>query len=125
METQEQLIKELEEYKREKEQIKQLIGQIGGTQDSQKEKIINISFITAIGILFIFDLLRHGFHIEVPIPPLASIELGIFLISVKIIWMMYKQTKVEHFQFWILNSLEFRITDMQKRIRQIDSKLKD
>jgi hypothetical protein len=124
MDINEELLRELEEYKREKEQVRQIIGQIGGYNDSKKEKIINITFIIAIGVLFSFDMLRHIFYFELPLPPLVSIELGIFLISVKIIWMMYKQTKVEHFQFWILNSLEFRMTDLQKKIKSIDEKIK-
>lgn len=119
----EQLLEELKEYKREKEQIRQIIGQIGGFDDSNKDKIINIVFITLILILFITDIMRHLFHFDLPLPPLFSIELGVLLVSVKIIWMMYKQSKVEHFQFWILNSLEYRIGDIQKKIIDISKKL--
>ncbi len=54
-----------------------------------------------------------------------SIEIGVLLVSLKIIWMMHKQTKVEHFQFWILNSIEFRLNDMSKKIEKIRKELKD
>ncbi|MFC1504857.1 hypothetical protein ACFL6D_05520 [Spirochaetota bacterium] len=43
--------------------------------------------------------------------------------SIKIIWMLHKQTKVEHFQFWILNSIEFRINDISKQIQDLKSKI--
>jgi len=42
------------------------------------------------------------------------------LVSIKIIWMMHKSTKVEHFQFWILNSIEFRLNDVAKQVRQLE-----
>ena len=51
---------------------------------------------------------------------LCIVELGILLVSVKIVWMIHKQTKVEHFQFWILNSIEFRLNDLSNRLRSIE-----
>jgi hypothetical protein len=39
------------------------------------------------------------------------------------VWMISKQTKVEHFQFWILNSIEFQINLMSKKIRDIEDRL--
>jgi hypothetical protein len=46
------------------------------------------------------------------------------MVSLKIIWMMHKQSKVEHFQFWILNSIDFRLNDISKEIRQLRDRLK-
>ena len=46
---------------------------------------------------------------DIPLPPLFSIEIGLLLVSIKIIWMIHKQMKVERFQFWILNLIEYRI----------------
>jgi hypothetical protein len=45
------------------------------------------------------------------------------VVSLKIIWMIYKQTKVEHFQFWILNSIEFRLNNVSKQLNDIEEKL--
>ena len=42
---------------------------------------------------------------------------------IKIIWMISKQTRVEHFQFWILNSIEFQINLMSKKIRDIEDRV--
>jgi hypothetical protein len=39
--------------------------------------------------------------------------------------MMHKQIKVEHFQFWILNSIEFRLNDVSKRMSKIEKMLKE
>ena len=74
--------------------------------------------------VLILDALRHVVGIPIPLPPLFSIELGILLVSVKIIWMIHKQTKVEHFQFWILNTIEFRLNEISKKISAIEKHLK-
>ena len=71
------------------------------------------------------DIARHCFHFQVPLPEMFSLEIAILLVSVKIIWMIHIQTKVEHFQFWILNSIEFRLNDIAKRIRTIEAQIKD
>jgi len=114
----EALQRELEEFKAEKEKIRMLVGQIGGVRSAERDRIINLVFLTLIGILFVFDIFRHLFQITVLLPPLFSLELGILLVSIKIVWMIHKQTKVEHFQFWILNSIEFRLNELSKQLRE-------
>ena len=52
-----------------------------------------------------------------------SLGLGVLLVSVKIVWMIHKQAKVEHFQFWILNSIEFRLNDIAKTINRIEEQM--
>jgi hypothetical protein len=86
--------------------------------------ILNISFIAAVVILFVLDTMRHILEIDIPLPPLFSIEIGLLLVSIKIIWMIRKQMKVEHFQFWILNSIEYRINDVSKKLKQIENLVK-
>ncbi len=54
---------------------------------------------------------------------MISIELGMVLVSLKILWMIRKQARVEHFQFWILHSIEFRLNSLAKNIREMDEKL--
>lgn len=111
---------ELEHYRAEKEKIRSVVGQIGGKSSAKLDKTVNIIFVISIFILFILDLLRHIMGMHVPLPPLFSLELGLLLVSIKIIWMMHKQSKVEHFQFWILNSIEFRLNDIARRIQTIE-----
>ena len=114
---------EVEEFKQEKEKIRELVGRIGGVASSRRDRIINLAFIVAIAALFILDAFRHALGWSIPLSPIFSIELGVVLVSVKIIWMIHKQTRVEHFQFWILNSIEFRLNDVAKRMKQIEEKL--
>jgi len=120
---QQALLDELEQFRKEKERIRHLVGQIGGKHSQKRDHIMNIVFIIAMVFLFLLDILRHVFHVNVPLPQMFSIELAVLLVSIKIIWMIHKGTKVEHFQFWVLNSIEFRLNDVTKRLREIDKKL--
>lgn len=114
---------ELEHFRLEKEKIRRLVGQIGGKGSAKQDLTINLIFLSIIVVILVFDVLRHLFHIQMSLPPLFSIEIGILLVSIKIIWMIYKQTKVEHFQFWILNSIEFRLNNLSRQMNTIEKKL--
>lgn len=105
---------EIEEFNKEKERIKTMIGQIGGKSYSRRDTIINIVFIISIAVLFVLEFTTDLF------PTLMSLEFGILLVSVKIIFMIHTQQKTNHFQFWVLNTIEFRINQMDKRIRTIE-----
>ena len=116
---------ELDQFKKEKEKIRQLMGQIGGKHAEKNDRRINIFFIAAISLIALNDLLHHGLGIHTPIPSLLSLEIAVLLVSIKIIWMMHKSTKVEHFQFWILNSIEFRLNDVAKQLRNLEKTVKE
>lgn len=117
------LEQELEHFRTEKEKIRNVVGQIGGKGSAKKDHIINFTFFIAIICVFIFDIIRHLYKIPMPLPPLFSIEVGVLLVSIKIIWMIHKQTKVEHFQFWILNSIEFRLNNLSREMNEIATSL--
>ncbi len=116
---------ELEQFRAEKEKIRRLVGQIGGVASNRRDRVINVAFIFALALLLVIDMLRHILGLAVPFPPLFSIELGVLLVSIKIIWMIHKQTRVEHFQFWILNSIEFRLNEVSKQMRQIEKRFEE
>lgn len=122
----EELEAQLKAYQDEREQIKQLMGQIGGSSDIKRDKIVNWVFIVLIILLLTFDIARHFLHWEnIPLPPLFSIEIGILLVSIKIIWMISRQSKVDHFQFWILNSIEFRINNLSRQLNEVQSSIEN
>ena len=50
---------------------------------------------------------------------LLLLEVAVLLVSLKIIWMIHKQSKVDHFQFWILNSIEFQMNMLTRRIAEM------
>jgi len=118
----EELEAQLKAYQDERERIKQLMGQIGGSSDVKRDKVVNWVFIVLIVLLLSFDIARHFLHWDnIPLPPLFSIEIGVLLVSIKIIWMINRQSKVDHFQFWILNSIEFRVNNLSRQLNEIQS----
>lgn len=112
------LKEELEQFRKEKEKIRNIIGSIGGVKDEKRDAFITKIFTFTIIVLFFGDIVRYILHIDIPLPPLFSIHLGVLLVSIKIIWMIHKQSRVEHFQFWILNSIEFRLNDLSQQMRE-------
>ena len=109
----EDVLLEIEEFRREKERIKQLIGKVGGTAYSKRDNIINISFLTIILVFFVLEITTKF------LPAYISLEICVLLVSIKIVWMIHSQQKYNHFVFWILNTLEFRMNEITKDIREI------
>jgi len=116
-ESREEILDELEEFEREREQLKEVLGRIGGRSFSKKDNWINIGFLVLILGLFIVEMTTDY------LPRLMSLELGVLMVSIKIVFMIHSQQKVNHFQFWILNSIEFRMNDMSKRVRKMEKKI--
>ena len=112
------LEQELNAFREEKEKIRTIIGQIGGAESRRTDRILNVTFILLLMLLLTADVLRHFFDLSW-LPSLVSLEIGVLLVSMKIIWMIHKQAKVEHFQFWILNSIEFRLNEISKHVNDI------
>ena len=122
----ESLRAELEEYRKEKEQIRKILGTIGGASYDIREGILNCLFLFLLCAIFVSDIARHFWGITIPyLTSMVSLEIAVLLVSVKIIWMIHKQTKVEHFQFWILNSIEFRLNAISKKLTEMDKKDSD
>ena len=119
MDDAELLRQELEQYKKEKERIRNLLGQIGGNVSKKQTRIINTIFIVLIVLLFILDAVRDLF--ELPrITAHLSLELALILVSVKIIWMIHQQSKVAHFQFWVLSTIEFQVNKIVSRLSSLE-----
>ena len=107
---------ELEEFIREKEQIRNIVGQIGG-RPTTIGKVTNIAMI----VFIMLTLVAAPFlpkHLELP-----AVEFGIILLSLKIFFFLNNEAKVIHFQFWMLTSLEWRMNDINKRLARIDENI--
>ncbi len=116
-EEEKRLKEEIDEYMRERDRIKQIIGRIGGKKYSKRDMIINIAFFVVIITLFVLEVTIHV------IPTFLSLEIGILLVSIKIIIMIHTQQKTNHFEFWVLNSIEFRLNEMYKKVRDMEKYL--
>jgi hypothetical protein len=124
MEETDLLQKELEGFKAEQERVRALVGRIGGRTSLRQDMALNVVFLLVVVTVFLFDVLRGIFGITVPGLPLALMEeAAVLLISLKIIWMIHKQTKIDHFQFWILTSIEFQLAEVAKRVKELEAKI--
>ena len=114
-----ELARELEEFKKEKERVKKLLGSLGGQLSHKKENMINILFLSIVLLFFTLEVTTHW------LPPFVSLEVGLLILSIKIVWMMYTSQKVNHFQFWILNSIEFKVNKIEKQIYNLERKQRE
>lgn len=113
-----QLSKELKEYQKEQEEIREIIGKIGGKREDQY-RVISILFVCIIAVILVAGIIFKR------ISPIASLLVALFLAVAKSIWMLMEAQKSMHFQFWILNSLETRINDIYTNQRKILKLLDD
>ena len=109
----EELKQELEDYQAEKEQVRQLIGKVGGAP-TFRTKWFNIAFGAAVAVFFVISLMSDG-KLQ-----MLMIELATIAISIKIMYLIYCQDKVNHFKFWVLSSIEWRLNEAIKLIKKID-----
>ncbi len=102
----------LENFEQEKERVRAIIGTIGGVP-SFNEKLINIVFIVIIVVAVVITCMGGDKW------RLLMIELTTVMLSVKIIYMIHVQMRVNHFKFWILSAIEWRINEMMVQIKQL------
>ena len=112
-----ELLHDLEEYTKEKDRLKQILGSIGGRSFSKRDNIINIAFLTIILVLFTLEITTHF------LPAFVSLEISVLLVSIKIVFMIHNQHKVNHFQFWILNSIEYRVNEIGRQIKRLEKEM--
>ncbi|MBN2657279.1 MAG: hypothetical protein JXR86_09485 [Spirochaetales bacterium] len=112
-----ELMRELEEFKKEKERVRNLLGSIGGSRQNRREQLINMAFLAIVLVFFTLELTTHF------LPSYISLEIGVLLVSIKIIMLIHSASKANHFSFWILNSIEFRMNEINKRTISMEKEL--
>lgn len=106
------LREELEHFEQEKERVRAIIGKIGGVPIF-RTRLINAVFIVVIAASVVISIFS-GQKLR-----LLMIELATITLSIKIIYLIHCQMRVNHFEFWILSSLEWRLTEMMKHIKDL------
>ena len=101
---------EMESFKKEKERVRAIVGQIGG-MPSFNAKFFNIAFLVLIVVCLVLSLTSEG-KLQ-----LAMLELAVAALSGKIIFLMHNQSCVNHFQLWMHSSLEWRLNEILKEVR--------
>jgi len=117
-EREEHLEEELHEFQKEKETVRHIVGQLGSGNQKQN-KIISKVFL-----VLIFTLLAMGLAFkktDITLTLLVVILIALF----KLIWMIYESQRTNHFQFWILSTLEYKISEIDKRIRKMEKIAKE
>ena len=109
------LKKELENFQQEKERIRAIVGKIGGVPQFNT-KIANYIFMAIIVITLIISIFSDGET------RLLMIEFATVALAAKILYMMHCQSRVNHFQLWMQSSIEWRINEITKMLRQIQKK---
>ena len=113
---QNQLKEDLNEFLKEKEEMRDIIGKIGGSNNSQY-RLMTTLFAGIILVIFVTGIILRR------LSPTLTILLSILIAAFKIIWMQQQSQKSMHFQFWILNSIEIRINELDKRQRKLEKML--
>ena len=103
---------ELEHFQQEKERVRAIIGKIGGVPKF-RTKLINAIFVAVIAISVVLSIVG-GKEWRV-----LMIELATITLSAKIIYLIHCQMRINQFELWILSSLEWRLTEMMKHLRQL------
>ena len=110
--------------KTEKDRIRDIVGRIGGRADRRKQQAINAIFLILVVGAFAFELLRFAIGWEMnSLPSVLVVELAVLLVSLKIIWMIHTQSKVDHFQFYVLHSIEFQMSMLARRMNELTKEL--
>jgi hypothetical protein len=106
------LKKELANFEKEKERVRAIVGQIGGVPKTQA-RFVNGLFIAIVAISVVISILAPEEW------RLILIEVATVTLSIKIIYLMHAQMRMGHFEFWILSSLEWRVNEVVKQMRQL------
>lgn len=106
-----ELRSQIDKFKKEKERVRGIVGQIG-SMPSTTSKVYNIIFTVLVLGCLIASLLAEG------TVRLAIIEIAVALLSLKIIYVIHNQSRVNHFQLWILTSLEWKINEIDRKYNE-------
>ncbi len=101
---------QLEEYKLEKERVRKIVGQIGSRKGSKYHKVVNQLLLLIILLVFILGAIFNTISYTL------ALQVATFFAALKAIWLIHEQQKINHFQFWILSSLELKVNEIEKKL---------
>ena len=106
---------ELENFQQEKERVRAIVGKVGGVP-TFNTKAFNYIFAGIIVITLAISFFHHEYRV-------MMIELSTAALAAKILYMMHCQSRVNHFQLWMQSSIEWRINEIMKMIRELSDKI--
>ena len=102
----------LESFEQEKERVRAIIGKIGGVP-SFNAKLVNAVFVAVIVAAAVVSVIGGDKW------RLLMVELTTVMLSVKIIYLIHCQMRVNHFKFWILSAIEWRVSEVMVHIKRL------
>ncbi len=106
-----ELKEELGDFLKERKRVRTIVEKVSGVPVMRQKAFGFLLFILVLGCLII-SLLTGG------VARLAMIEVAIAIVSLKLIYMMNCHAQVNHFNLWILTSIEWRLNEIIKELRQ-------
>jgi hypothetical protein len=101
-----QLQDEVQEYLKEKERVRKILGRVGGNP-GKKEKVMNILFLGTVALVFVVGLIFPEYQT-------LTLEVAILLVSLKLALILTQNNKMSHFQFWMLSTIEWRLSQVSQ-----------
>jgi hypothetical protein len=111
----EDIKKELASFQQEKERVRMIIGKIGGIPQFHS-KLFNWLLAILTALCLVISLLVDTLSIR-----LLMVELAAATISAKIIYLIHCQMRVNHFKVWVLSSIEWRLNELLKIVKEKNS----
>ncbi|HOO60370.1 MAG TPA: hypothetical protein PLF44_07460 [Candidatus Mcinerneyibacteriales bacterium] len=107
-----ELREEIEHFKSEKERVRKIVGSIGGMPT------INTKLFNTVFLILVVALLIASFFTEGRAHLILS-DLAIFFVSLKVMYLVHQEARVNHFKLWVLNSLEWRVNEIAREMREV------
>ncbi len=107
---------EIDDFAKERENIRKIMGKVGG-MPTHGARVINAVFVVLVLLAFALSIVYGGKM------RFFMIEVGILLLSLKLVYFLENHMRLNHFQFWILSSLEWRLDKMDKNQKKMMAKL--
>jgi hypothetical protein len=76
------------------------------------EKAVTVVWVVLTLAAFAWSMFGEGKLSEM------SLEIGILLLSLKFAWSLMQEAKVNHYMFWILQTLEHKVIDLSADVRR-------
>ncbi len=101
------------------EQIRQFAPSVNSFGFASTKKQTSVNIIIVAGVIFSFTM---AFYYKGFLQALA-LEVGLFLLSIKLAYFMHNVIKFNHYLFWILNSLEMHMLNLKKEVEELNKRL--
>jgi regulator of replication initiation timing len=108
----EDLREELEHFQIEKERVRAIVGKIGGIP-KLTTKMANWIFAVIIALTLGISFFA-GEELR-----MVLVEMAMVALTIKIIYLIHSLMKVNHFKFWMLSSIEWRLNEINKQVKEL------